>query len=113
MWNGIDIKMIEVVITAFISVFASSGFWAFIMSNRDRESAEARMLRGLAHDRILYLGDKYIRRGRITMDEYENLKTYLYEPYEALGGNGSAKKIMTEVEKLAIESRKSQKHDSK
>ena len=27
---------------------------------------------------------------------------YLYKPYEKLGGNGSAKRIMTEVDQLAI-----------
>ncbi len=60
------------------------------------------MLIGLAHDRILYLGMQYIERGYITQDEYENLYEYLYKPYEKLGGNGSAKRVMTEVNKLPI-----------
>lgn len=60
------------------------------------------MLIGLAHDRIIYLGMAYIERGYITQDEYENLYEYLYKPYEKLGGNGSAKRIMTEVDQLAI-----------
>lgn len=60
------------------------------------------MLIGLAHDRIIYLGMTYIERGYITQDEYENLYEYLYKPYEKLGGNGSAKRIMTEVDQLAI-----------
>ena len=41
-------------------------------------------------------------RGYITRDEYENLYEYLYKPYEKLGGNGSAKRIMAEVDKLPI-----------
>lgn len=53
-------------------------------------------------DRIMYLGMSYIERGYITQDEYENLKVYLFEPYEKLGGNGSAKRIMQEVDKLPI-----------
>lgn len=60
------------------------------------------MLIGLAHDRIIYLGMVYIERGYITQDEYENLYEYLYKPYKKLGGNGSAKRIMTEVDQLAI-----------
>lgn len=40
--------------------------------------------------------------GRVTQDEYENLRVYLYEPYERMGGNGSAKRIMQEVDKLPI-----------
>lgn len=49
------------------------------------------MLIGLAHDRIVYLGMLYIERGCITQEEYEKL-----------GGNGSAKRIMQEVDKLPI-----------
>lgn len=54
------------------------------------------------HYRIVYLGMLYIERGCITQEEYENLKVYLFEPYEKLGGNGSAKRIMQEVDKLPI-----------
>lgn len=63
------------------------------------------MLIGLAHDRIMYLGMSYIDQGYVTQDEYENLRVYLYElyePYERMGGNGSAKRIMQEVDKLPI-----------
>lgn len=60
------------------------------------------MLVGLAHDRIIFLGMQYIERGWITQDEYENLHEYLYKPYEQMGGNGSAKRIMTEVDTLPI-----------
>lgn len=60
------------------------------------------MLVGLAHDRIIELGLIYIERGYVTKDEYENLHDYLFVPYEKLGGNGSAKKVMVEVDKLPI-----------
>ena len=60
------------------------------------------MLLGLGHDRIVYLGMQYIDRGYITQDEYENLYEYLYIPYKKLGGNGSAQRIMNEIEKLEI-----------
>ena len=60
------------------------------------------MLIGLAHDRILYVGMEYIERGWITQDEYENLYEYLYKPYEKMGGNGSAKRVMKEVDNLPI-----------
>ena len=38
----------------------------------------------------------------MTADEYENLYEYLYKPYEAMGGNGSAKRIIEEVKKIPI-----------
>ena len=66
----------------------------------DHKDVKTRMLIGLAHDRILYLGNKYIERGWVSAEEYENLYTYLYDPYEKMGGNGSAKRIMEKVQKL-------------
>lgn len=90
------------ILTIVVSILGSSGLWAFISSRRDKKDAKTRMLVGLAHDRILYLGQHYIQRGNITIDEYENLYEYLYKPYESLGGNGSAKRVIAEVQKLPI-----------
>ena len=92
----------QIVIAVITSTLASSGLWAFLTTRMDKRDTKTDMLVGLGHDRIMFLGMKYIDRGWITNDEYENLYTYLYEPYEKLGGNGSAKKIMKEVEKLPI-----------
>lgn len=92
--------MNEQLITIIISVFASSGFWAFLQFLMSKKDAKNDMIMGLGHDRVVYLGTKYIERGYVTPDEYENLYDYLYKPYEKLGGNGSAKRIMDEVRKL-------------
>lgn len=103
----------DLTLAVVFAILASSGFWAFItvivqkhLENKysvsSRMSVEREMLIGLAHDRILSLGMKYIQRGYITRDEYENINQYLYEPYSKLGGNGSAKKIMEELNKLPI-----------
>ena len=83
-------------------VCASLALWAYIAKRNDKKDAKTKMLVGLGHDRIVYLGVKYITRGYITRDEYENLHDYLYTPYKALGGNGSAEHIMDEVEDLPI-----------
>lgn len=93
---------IQLVVTVFCSVLASSGLWAYMMKRAERKDLKTEMLIGLAHDRILYLGMQYIERGWITRDEYENLHDYLYMPYQKLGGNGSAAKVMSEVDKLPI-----------
>lgn len=97
--------MTEIIVTIVCSVIASSGFWAFIQKRTDKNDVKTRMLVGLAHDRIVYLGMAYIDRGWITQDEYENLYDYLYSPYKELGGNGSAKRVMEEVQKLEIRRR--------
>lgn len=92
----------EILISVFGSVMASSGLWALIMKRQEKKDIKTRMLLGLAHDRIMDLGQKYIEKGKITYDEYENLEKYLYEPYIEMGGNGSAKRIMEEVNKLHL-----------
>ena len=101
-------------VSIIIAVFASAGFWAFIdrqVQKRDAKSPEKQMLLGLAHDRICSLAEKYIKRGWITRDEYENLHDYLYLPYKALGGNGTADRLMEEVDKLPIRNKEGENHD--
>lgn len=95
---------IQAIVTIVCSVLASSGLWAFLEKRSAKKDVKVDMLIGLAHDRILYLGMGYLERGDwITRDEYENLHDYLYVPYEKLGGNGSAHRVMLEVEnKLKI-----------
>ena len=108
------------IITALIAGLTGSGGCSVILyllqrrdkkkdgrSEEDKQRDEAmkrqsKLLLGLAHDRIVHLGCCYIERGCITKDEYENLHDYLYEPYLAEGGNGTAKKVMSEVDRLPL-----------
>lgn len=93
---------IQMIITVACAVIASSGFWAYIQKKTDKSSAEKRLLIGLAHDRIIWLGMQYVERGWITQDEYENLHDYLFIPYSEAGGSGSAAKVMKDVDNLPI-----------
>ena len=107
----------SVLIAILGTLLASSGFWAFVMKYADRKSANTKLLLGLGHDKIMHLGTKYIERGSITQSEYENLHKYLYTPYKEMGGNGTAERLMREVDKLDIVSdpvdfKRSGKHDS-
>lgn len=94
--------IVTILLTMIGSVVASSGFWSYIQRKSDKEDYISEMLIGLGHDRIMYLGMSYIERGWISKDEYENLHDYLYIPYVKLGGNGSAKKVMNDIEHLPI-----------
>ena len=96
------IGMDNTLTTILITLLASSGFWAFVTMILEKKSARSKMLLGLGHDRIMYLGMKYIEKGEITQSEYENLRKYLYEPYKKMGGNGTAERLMEEVNKLKI-----------
>ena len=93
---------ITVLVTLIGAFLASSGFWAYINSRNNKHDNKTKLLIGLGHDRIIFLGMKYIERGWITEDEYENIHDYLYIPYKEAGGNGSAERIMAEVQKLPI-----------
>ena len=102
-------NILELLATVLCAVFASSGFWAYMIARRDRKrernekfNVNTRMTMGLGHDRIIWLCEKYIDRGYITSEEYENLRTWLYEPYEAMGGNGTAKRLMAIVDNLPV-----------
>lgn len=91
-----------IIIAIVTSVFASTGFWSWLNNKNAKKSSETELLLGLAHDRIMTLGATFIERGCITSEEYENLHDYLYKPYEKCGGNGAAKKIIQEVDKLPV-----------
>lgn len=78
------------------------GLIAWLKAKNRQLDASGRMLRGIGHDRIIWLGSSYIQRGSITKDEYENLHDYLWQPYRDLGGNGTAERVMKEIEKLPL-----------
>lgn len=102
--NNITIfqHFVELLITGIFAIIASGGFWLYIDKKTSKKDATCRLVMGLAHDRIIYLCLKYIDRGFITQDEYENLTEYLYKPYIDLDGNGSAIRLMKEIDKLPI-----------
>lgn len=63
----------------------------------------ARRNAALAHDRIVGLCMRYIDRGWITQDEYENLHDYLYIPYTDVADDiRSVNKLMKDVENLPV-----------
>lgn len=103
--------MTSTIITIVITLFASSGFWTLILAiynNRHKaKSAEVEMILGLGHDRIYELCKEVLRTGEMTEAEYDNIR-HLYDPYVKLGGNGTAAKLMKQVEdmKISLEAQK-------
>ena len=92
----------QIAATIFVSVMASSGFWAFLQTKREKKDAKTKMILGLGYDRIVSLCGYYINKGEITQSEYEDLYKYLYKPYKDMGGDGSAERAFDEVKKLPI-----------
>lgn len=103
----------EFILSIVVAVFASTGFWTLInniIQKRNRQKdALTRLMLGIAHDRIMELSAKYIDRGYISQDEYEDFFKYYYDPYIELGGNGSAEKIVeSQIKKLEIQIKRSE-----
>lgn len=101
-------KIDTAILIALISAFSSSGVMSlviFLLQRRDKkkekESAQSRMIIALGHDKMVYLTDKYVRRGAITLKEKKNLK-YLADPYFDGGGNGDAKIGYDACQKLEV-----------
>lgn len=88
------------VITIIVAIFGSTGFWSWLSGRRAKRDGASKLLLGLAYRSIVESSERYIARGYIAVDEYDELNRYLYEPYKAMGGNGTAAKLMEEVKKL-------------
>lgn len=93
-------------------VFGSSGLSAIIVAILNHHWAKKRgtstkldalceAQKVLMIDRVRWLGESYIIRGYITLDEKENLAE-MYEAYKRLGGNGHLKTVMEEVHRLPV-----------
>lgn len=66
----------------------------------DKIDKIADAVRGIEHTEIIDKGTQYIDRGYITPAEFSEIDANLYRPYKALGGNGSAEKMMDALKKL-------------
>lgn len=95
----------QTIVTIVVAVFASTGFWTLINNTLSRKSEkktiQSQILLGLSHDKLYQLCQQYITRGYVTISEYDNL-LYLYNPYLKLGGNGTVKKLMEQIDDLPL-----------
>lgn len=95
----------EIFLTILASVLASSGLWALlqtlIVNKQTKDTSERKALLALLHDRIYTEAKHRIAEKTISTEDYDNLR-YLYEPYKALGGNGTCERLMNEVNRLPI-----------
>lgn len=94
---------LQTLVIAFGSFLAGSGgFWVYLRRKYEKRDAVDKLIMGLAHDKIVSLGVMYIEKGFVTQDEYDDLFKYFWEPYQDLGGNGSAERIVRLVDLLPL-----------
>lgn len=58
-------------------------------------------IQSMLHDRIYQACTFYIKRGWVTVSDLKNLE-HMFEPYEGMGGNGTAKELYERVKDLPI-----------
>lgn len=96
----------ELILSLVTGIFASTGFWTFILYKVQKKDQKkdnlTKMILGLGHEKIIERCTVFIEKGSVTKDEYEDLTKYLYKPYIELGGNGTVERMMEEVKKLPI-----------
>lgn len=94
-------KIAEMANPAVTAVLGSSGIWMWIKTKTDRNDSEDRLLLAVARNQLVEQGREYLKRGYITMDEYEEYEDH-YKLYSDLGGNGLARRVFEQVDNLPM-----------
>ena len=93
---------ITTIIVSLIAGLTSSSFLAFLSATLTKHDKFSQMLLGLGHHEILEDGQKLIDKGFVTIQELDDFNHYLFEPYKALGGNGTGEEVAKKVNSLPI-----------
>lgn len=94
-------KLAELANPAVTALLGGSGIWAWARTRSERNDSEDRLLLQVAKNQLVSQGREYLKRGYITMDEYEEYESE-YKVYESLGGNGLARRVFKQVDDLPI-----------
>lgn len=90
------------IVIAIVGSNALFTFIQFLITRHDRKKdPEAKLLLGIAHDRIIYLCEKAMERGWTTSGEMDNI-SQIYMPYAEMGGNGTGKTMFERYKNLPI-----------
>lgn len=94
-------KIAEMANPAVTALLGSSGIWMWVKTKSERNNSEDRLLLAVARSQLVEQGREYLKRGYITMDEYEEYESH-YKLYSDLGGNGLARRIFEQVDDLPM-----------
>lgn len=94
-------KLAELYSPLLSAVLSSPGIWAWAKTKTGNSNNAAKLLLSVSRNQLVELGRKYIERGYITMDEYEEYEKE-YQIYSALGGNGLAHRMFEQVHDLPM-----------
>lgn len=94
-------KIAEFTNPLITTVLSGPGIWAWAKTRTQRNDSEDELLLQVAKNQLVTQGREYLKRGYITMDEYEEYESE-YQVYSALGGNGLARRIFKQVDDLPM-----------
>lgn len=94
-------KVAEFTNPLITTVLSGPGIWAWAKTRTQRNDSEDKLLLQVAKNQLVSQGREYLKRGYITMDEYEEYESE-YQVYSNLGGNGLARRIFEQVDELPM-----------
>ena len=94
-------KIAEFTNPLITTVLSGPGIWAWAKTRTQRNDSEDKLLLQVAKNQLVSQGREYLKRGYITMDEYEEYESE-YSVYSCLGGNGLARRIFEQVDELPM-----------
>lgn len=94
-------KVAEMANPLITTVLSGPGIWVWAKTRTTRNKSVDRLLLQVAKNQLVSQGRKYLKRGYITMDEYEEYEAE-YQVYSGLGGNGLARRIFEQVDNLPM-----------
>lgn len=94
-------KVAEFTNPLITTVLSGPGIWAWARTRTQRNDFEDKLLLQVAKTQLVAQGREYLKRGYITMDEYEEYESE-YQVYSNLGGNGLARRIFEQVDELPM-----------
>lgn len=94
-------KIAELTNPLITTLLSGPGIWAWAKTRTQRNNSEDKLLLQVAKNQLVSQGREYLKRGYITMDEYEEYESE-YRVYSDLGGNGLARRIFERVDELPM-----------
>lgn len=94
-------KIAELANPLITTILSGPGIWAWAKTRATRNKSEDKLLLQVAKSQLVSQGRTYLKRGYVTMDEYEEYEDE-YRVYSDLGGNGLARRIFKQVDELPI-----------
>lgn len=95
------IKIADLASPAVTALLGGSGIWAWAKTKAEHNDNADKLLLSVSRNQLITLGRTYIERGYIKMDEYEEYERE-YQIYSTLGGNGLARRIFEQVDRLPM-----------